>query len=92
MLTPERSKIRLAHLDETAEGFALYPRLEALPTDLRVKKIKYSAFIPGSSDIDARLKSRGIESLLITGTADQCLLRIDGARRHDARLSGRHGG
>jgi len=68
MLTPERSKIRLAHLDEKAEDFAIYPRLEPLPTDLRVKKIKYSAFIPGSSDIDARLKSHGIESLLITGT------------------------
>jgi ureidoacrylate peracid hydrolase len=68
MLTPERVKMRLLHLDEAAEGFALYPRLEPLPTDLRVKKNKYSAFIPGSSDIDARLRSRGIETLLITGT------------------------
>jgi ureidoacrylate peracid hydrolase len=68
MLTPERSKTRLAHLDEKADGFALYPRLEPAPGDLRVKKIKYSAFIAGSSDIDARLKSHGIESLLITGT------------------------
>ncbi len=68
MLTPEWSQTRLAHLAESAEGFKLYPRLEPLPSDLRVKKIKYSAFIPGSSDIDARLRSRGIESLLITGT------------------------
>jgi ureidoacrylate peracid hydrolase len=68
MLTPERAKTRLAHLDENAEGFALYPELEALPADLRVKKIKFSAFIAGSSDIDAKLKSRGIESLLIAGT------------------------
>jgi ureidoacrylate peracid hydrolase len=68
-LTPERAKARIAHLDESAEGFALYPRLEPLPTDQRVKKIKYSAFISGSSDIDARLRSRGIEHLLITGTA-----------------------
>ena len=65
---PGTGKTRLSHLDEAAEGFALYPRLEPLPTDLRVKKNKYSAFIPGSSDIDARLKSRGIEVLLITGT------------------------
>jgi ureidoacrylate peracid hydrolase len=68
MLTPERTKTRLAHLDENAEGFALYPKLEALPADLRVKKIKFSAFIAGSSDIDAKLRSRGIESLLIAGT------------------------
>jgi ureidoacrylate peracid hydrolase len=69
-LTPERSKTRLASLNESAEGFKLYPKLEALPTDLRVKKATYSAFMPpGSSDIDAQLKSRGIESVVITGTA-----------------------
>ncbi|HEY2533401.1 MAG TPA: isochorismatase family cysteine hydrolase [Xanthobacteraceae bacterium] len=68
MLTPERSKTRLEQLDESSKGFALYPALEPSPTDLRVKKIKYSAFIQGASDIDGRLRSRGIESLLITGT------------------------
>jgi ureidoacrylate peracid hydrolase len=69
MLTPDRSKARLEHLDETAAGHQLYPAMEALPADLRVKKVKYSAFIAGSSDIDAQLKSRGIDTLLITGTA-----------------------
>jgi ureidoacrylate peracid hydrolase len=69
MLTPERVAKRLASLDEGAEGFKLYPALEPAASDLRVKKIKYSAFIAGSSDIDAQLKSRGIETLLITGTA-----------------------
>jgi ureidoacrylate peracid hydrolase len=68
MLTPERAKVRLASLDENSEGFKLYPKLEVLPGDLRVKKVKYSAFIEGSSDIDAQLKKRGIETLLITGT------------------------
>ena len=68
MLTPERAKTRLANLDESAEGFALYPKLEPLPSDLRVKKLKFSAFIAGSSDIETKLKSRGIESVLIAGT------------------------
>jgi ureidoacrylate peracid hydrolase len=68
MLTPERSKTRLEQLDEASEGFALYPKLEAMPSDLRVKKLKYSAFIGGSSDIDSQLKARGIETVLITGT------------------------
>jgi ureidoacrylate peracid hydrolase len=68
MLTPDRVNKRLAQLDEDHEGFEVYPKLEALPTDLRVKKIKYSAFIAGSSDIDAQLKTRGIETLLVTGT------------------------
>jgi ureidoacrylate peracid hydrolase len=69
MLTPERAAQRLASLDETADGFRLFPALEPLPCDLRVKKIKYSAFIAGSSDIDAQLRSRGIDTILIAGTA-----------------------
>jgi ureidoacrylate peracid hydrolase len=68
MLTPERSKTRLEQLDESSKGFDLFRTLEPSPSDLRVKKSKYSAFIQGSSDIDAHLRSRGIESLLITGT------------------------
>jgi ureidoacrylate peracid hydrolase len=68
MLTPDRAEKRLAQLDESNDGFKIYPKLEVLPADLRIKKIKYSAFIPGSSDIDAQLKTRGIETLLITGT------------------------
>ena len=68
MLTPERSRIRLDSLDEAAEGYELYSTLEPLPTDLFVKKVKYSAFISGSSDIDAQLRCRGVDTLLITGT------------------------
>ena len=69
MLTPERVQKRLAHLDEASEGFKLFPKLEPLPTDLWVKKIKFSAFIATSSNIDTHLKNLGVESVLITGTA-----------------------
>ena len=68
MLTQDRVGKRLAQLDESNAGFALYPALETMPADLRIKKIKYSAFITGSSDLDAQLKARGIETLLIGGT------------------------
>jgi ureidoacrylate peracid hydrolase len=67
-MTPERAEARLASLSEDARGFELYPSLEVASDDLRVKKIKYSAFIQGSSDLDSQLKRRGIESLLIAGT------------------------
>jgi ureidoacrylate peracid hydrolase len=67
-LTPLRKERRLTQLDETHEGFNLFPGLEPLPGDLRVKKVKYSAFIAGSSDIDAQLKSLGIDTILVTGT------------------------
>ena len=88
MLTPERSKSRLAHLDESAEGFALYPQLEALPSDLRVKKTTYSAFTPDPSEINAALRRRGVESVLITGTATNvcCESTARDAMMHDYRV------
>jgi len=69
MLTPDRQKKRIAGLDEASEGFKLFSELAVLPGDLRVKKNNYSAFIPGSSDIDAKLKARAIDTVLIAGTA-----------------------
>ena len=88
MLTPEKSKTRLAFLDESAEGFALYPQLEALPGDLRVKKTTYSAFTPDPSEINAALRRRSIESLLITGTATNvcCESTARDAMMHDYRV------
>ena len=59
---------RLASLAEDGEGFKLYPQLGRLPTDLRVKKIKYSAMIPDSSDLNQVLALHGIDTLLIAGT------------------------
>src|SRR5437763_14237694 len=44
MLTPDRKTMRLESLDESSEGFCLYPTLDVQPMDLRIKKIKYSAF------------------------------------------------
>jgi ureidoacrylate peracid hydrolase len=34
-----------------------------------VHKTHYSAFIQGSSDLDAQLSKRGIENVIVTGTA-----------------------
>ena len=69
MLTPERVEKRLTGLAATSKGFELFTGLEALPGDLRVRKATYSAFMPGSSNLDAELKARGIDTVLITGTA-----------------------
>jgi ureidoacrylate peracid hydrolase len=69
MLSPERKAQRLAGLAESSEGFELYAPIEALPTDVRVKKVKYSALLPDSSNLHAVLRQRGIESVLIAGTA-----------------------
>ncbi len=67
-LSPGAAAKRVAQLSEDTEDFRLYPTLEARPEDLRVKKIKFSAMIQGSSDLPAVLAKRGIDTLLIGGT------------------------
>jgi len=49
-------------------GHALWPALEVLPADLVVRKTRFGAFIQGSSELDALLRARGIDTLIITGT------------------------
>ena len=50
-------------------GHALYPSLEVRPGDLSVRKTRFSAFIQGSSDLDALLRGRGIDTVIVVGTA-----------------------
>lgn len=69
MLTDARRAARLAGLAEDAEGFQLFPALESRPGDLQVEKIQYGAFVAGSSRLHEILKARGIETLLVAGTA-----------------------
>jgi ureidoacrylate peracid hydrolase len=50
------------------KGWELWPALEAKPDDLYVEKTRFSAFIQGSSNIEQVLRSRGIDTILVTGT------------------------
>jgi ureidoacrylate peracid hydrolase len=54
-----------------AFGHAIWPGLEVLPQDLTVQKRRFGAFAPGASDLHAILQRRGIDTLIITGTATQ---------------------
>ena len=69
ILAPERARQRLASLDESATGYALFAAIEAMPGHMYAKKTKYSAFIAGSSTLDQELRAKGIDTLLICGTA-----------------------
>jgi ureidoacrylate peracid hydrolase len=59
---------RFEGIRDGAPGHALWPGLDVKDGDLRVKKTRYSAFIPGSSDIERQLRPRGIDTLIVTGT------------------------
>jgi len=50
-------------------GHALYPELDVAEGDLQVRKTRFSALIQGASDLDAVLRARSIDTLIIVGTA-----------------------
>lgn len=65
---------RAMALSEGQRGFELAGDLKVEEGDPVVVKRRYSAFVPGSSDLDTLLKARGIETLIVTGcTTDVCV-------------------
>ena len=69
--TPERRQRMIETFSPGAFGHAIWPGLDVLPQDLKVQKRRFGAFAPGSSDLHAILQERGIDTLIITGTATQ---------------------
>lgn len=49
-------------------GYQVSADMDTNPDDIFVTKNRPSAFIQGSSDLEARLRARGIDTLIITGT------------------------
>jgi ureidoacrylate peracid hydrolase len=54
---------------EGSSGHQLWPLLEVTDADLKVKKYRFGAFVEGASGLHAILQARGIDTLIITGTA-----------------------
>jgi ureidoacrylate peracid hydrolase len=69
--SPERRARMIAAFTPGSEGHALWPGLDVQPPDLQVGKRRFGAFAPGASDLHAILQDRGIDTLIITGTASQ---------------------
>ena len=68
MVTPEQGAKRIAALTPGSKGHELWPTLDVRSEDLIVEKNRFSAFIQGSSDLADVLRSRGLDTTLITGT------------------------
>ena len=68
MSTAEGRAKRTAAMSEGTEGHRLWPLLEVQPEDEQVRKYRYSAFLPGASDLPNRLRARGFDTVIITGT------------------------
>jgi ureidoacrylate peracid hydrolase len=68
LLTPERRARRTEAMRAGSLGHELWGELDVRPSDLTVKKERFSAFIQGSSDLEQQLRSRGIDTVVVTGT------------------------
>ena len=66
--TDEFRDKRIAALSEGTLGHELWPELDVRPEDEIVRKYRYSAFLPGTSELPERLRARGFDTVLITGT------------------------
>lgn len=66
--SPERRAARIRSIAPGTPGHAFWPDLDIRPGDEIVPKYRYSCFIRGASDLEERLRSRGIDTVLITGT------------------------
>ena len=69
--SPARRERMIEAFTPGSDGHALWPGLEVLPQDLTVRKRRFGAFAPGASGLHAILQDRGIDTLIITGTATQ---------------------
>ena len=69
--SPQRRQRMIEAFTPGAFGHAIWPGLDVLPQDLQVWKRRFGAFAPGASDLHEVLQQRGIDTLIITGTATQ---------------------
>jgi ureidoacrylate peracid hydrolase len=81
---PQAQARRFGSLGRHGVGYKLWPDMIVGPKDKTLVKQRYSAFIQGSSDIEATLRTAEIETVLVTGvatnvccesTARDCMMR-----------------
>jgi ureidoacrylate peracid hydrolase len=67
--TPAKMKAHKDGLTMGTEGHEIFPDLVVKDEDIVTLKTRFSTFIQGSSDLHDQLQERGIENLLVAGTA-----------------------
>ena len=71
-MTPDAVERMQTAFTVGAEQHALWPDLDIRPVDLIVAKTRWSAFIPGTCDLDKILRAKDIDTLIVTGTTTNC--------------------
>jgi ureidoacrylate peracid hydrolase len=68
IVTPAARDKRIAALTACSKGHSLWAGLDVKPEDEIVDKYRFSGFMPGTSGLPERLRARGFDTVLITGT------------------------
>ena len=68
MSSPAWRQKRIEALTAGSAGHQLWPELDVRPQDEIVEKYRFSGFLPGTSELPDRLRTRGFDTVLITGT------------------------
>jgi ureidoacrylate peracid hydrolase len=73
-LNPGDVMTMITHLTDGHAGADIWDGMDVQPGDEAVIKTRFSAFIRGASDIEERLRAKGIDRLVMTGVAtDVCV-------------------
>ena len=67
--TPERRAGMIEAFTPGHVQHEVWLGLDVLPGDLKVRKRRFGAFVGDASDLDGILRARGIDTVIITGTA-----------------------
>src|SRR5262249_60377695 len=62
---PDKTAERAEAMAPGSKGHELWADLDVKPDDLIVQKTRFSAFIQGSSNLEALLRGRGIDTVII---------------------------
>jgi ureidoacrylate peracid hydrolase len=68
-MTRDVKERMFAQMARGHEGHELWPLLEPAEDDAQIEKRRFSALVQGASDLEPWLRERGLDTLLITGTA-----------------------
>ena len=68
-MTEENRASRLRDLAPGSKGFELWPDLNIRDGDEIIRKLRFSAFIQGSSNLEDILRARVMDTVIVTGVA-----------------------
>ncbi|MFT5390981.1 MAG: ureidoacrylate peracid hydrolase [Gammaproteobacteria bacterium] len=68
MTSREQTEKRVASMSQGTLGHQIWHKLDVQPEDEKVLKYRYSAFLPGASDLAQRLRAANLDTVIITGT------------------------